>query len=311
MTASAPELTVSGSELAHYGLCIELSEAHIASMKADIAASTVPKKAEVLLILDDTRIETTFDALRSLSAPRGDWSAGIEAAADKFAELMVQYDGAEFDPALIEDEIRALLPTVEGERDALLLAKESVVDALRMAVRQNSHDMLMTGEQIRRCEAALAPEQAGEDANKQSNAAPQDGGTDPLPQVMGRFNDRVWEGAAPSREALADELERQAGDVIGSRYFFYVTRAEFQSIIAALRAPAGVQAWLPIDPSVPAGRYLVCADTDDGPFVCEMECNKKGQWEYQGQFTFQHSFYIKPTDYQPLPPPPSSEGSEK
>lgn len=37
-----------------------------------------------------------------------------------------------------------------------LLQEEALTDALRMAVRQNSHDMLMTGEEIRQCEAALA-----------------------------------------------------------------------------------------------------------------------------------------------------------
>lgn len=32
-------------------------------------------------------------------------------------------------------------------------------EALRLAVRQNSHDMLMTGDEIRLCEAALVNEQ--------------------------------------------------------------------------------------------------------------------------------------------------------
>ena len=36
------------------------------------------------------------------------------------------------------------------ERNAELL------DALRLAVRQNSHDMLMTGEELRQCNAAIA-----------------------------------------------------------------------------------------------------------------------------------------------------------
>ena len=32
---------------------------------------------------------------------------------------------------------------------------EKMEAALRIAVRQNSHDMLMTGDELRRCEAAL------------------------------------------------------------------------------------------------------------------------------------------------------------
>lgn len=40
----------------------------------------------------------------------------------------------------------------------------SVVAALQLAVRQNSHDMLLTGEEIRACEKALAQAQQSEDA---------------------------------------------------------------------------------------------------------------------------------------------------
>jgi hypothetical protein len=31
-----------------------------------------------------------------------------------------------------------------------------LLEALKLAVRQNSHDMLMTGEELRKCEAAIA-----------------------------------------------------------------------------------------------------------------------------------------------------------
>jgi hypothetical protein len=33
---------------------------------------------------------------------------------------------------------------------------QELVEALELAVRQNSHDMMMTGEELRTCEAALA-----------------------------------------------------------------------------------------------------------------------------------------------------------
>ena len=54
----------------------------------------------------------------------------------------------------------------EQERDRLLAACPELLAALRLAVRQNSHDMLMTAEELRQCEAALskaAPK--GEESN--------------------------------------------------------------------------------------------------------------------------------------------------
>lgn len=42
----------------------------------------------------------------------------------------------------------------QAERDALLAA-------LKIAVRQNEHDMLMTGEELRQCRAAIAKAEGG------------------------------------------------------------------------------------------------------------------------------------------------------
>lgn len=39
---------------------------------------------------------------------------------------------------------------------SLIAAAPDLLAALRMAVRQNSHDMLMTGEELRKCGAAIA-----------------------------------------------------------------------------------------------------------------------------------------------------------
>jgi hypothetical protein len=39
---------------------------------------------------------------------------------------------------------------------ALIAAAPELLEALKLAVRQNSHDMLMTGEELRKCEAAIA-----------------------------------------------------------------------------------------------------------------------------------------------------------
>lgn len=47
--------------------------------------------------------------------------------------------------------------TDEAKANARLFAAASaLLAALRIAVRQNSHDMLMTGEELRACEAAIA-----------------------------------------------------------------------------------------------------------------------------------------------------------
>lgn len=43
----------------------------------------------------------------------------------------------------------------EAQRDALL-------EALKLAVRQNEHDMLMTGEELRQCRAAIKAVEEGE-----------------------------------------------------------------------------------------------------------------------------------------------------
>jgi hypothetical protein len=37
----------------------------------------------------------------------------------------------------------------------LIAAAPELLEALKLAVRQNSHDMLMTGEELRKCEAAI------------------------------------------------------------------------------------------------------------------------------------------------------------
>jgi hypothetical protein len=54
---------------------------------------------------------------------------------------------------------RALPNLSEAEYDEIVDATAAVADlikALRIAVLQNSHDMLMTGEELRICESALA-----------------------------------------------------------------------------------------------------------------------------------------------------------
>lgn len=75
----------------------------------------------------------------------------------------------------VEDELRRLSPmeaenaalkaankdcvlhfdTLKADYDKLLAVNKVLVDALHTAIKQNSHDMLMTGEEIRKCESAL------------------------------------------------------------------------------------------------------------------------------------------------------------
>ena len=44
---------------------------------------------------------------------------------------------------------------VGNERHALIERMEKMEAALRIAMRQNSHDMLMTGDELRQCETAM------------------------------------------------------------------------------------------------------------------------------------------------------------
>ena len=44
----------------------------------------------------------------------------------------------------------------------LIAAAPELLEALEIAVRQNSHDMQMTGEELRQCEAAIAKATGGE-----------------------------------------------------------------------------------------------------------------------------------------------------
>jgi hypothetical protein len=56
----------------------------------------------------------------------------------------------------IEDNAKKAVRIADMEAAQSATATPWVVDCLRLAIRQNSHDMLLTGDEIRRCEAALA-----------------------------------------------------------------------------------------------------------------------------------------------------------
>jgi hypothetical protein len=47
-------------------------------------------------------------------------------------------------------------PEAWFDEKVVIAANAELLESLRLAVRQNSHDMLMTGEELRKCEAAIA-----------------------------------------------------------------------------------------------------------------------------------------------------------
>lgn len=56
-----------------------------------------------------------------------------------------------FLPAWLDDE-----PEEARANARLIAAAPELLAALRIAIRQNSHDMVLTGEELRECEAAIA-----------------------------------------------------------------------------------------------------------------------------------------------------------
>lgn len=63
--------------------------------------------------------------------------------------------------------------------------------------------------------------------------------------------------------------------------------------------------WISIGDRLPLpGRYIVCAETDNGLYVCEMELEGKDRWMHEGEATYSHGYWINPTHWMPLPEPP-------
>ena len=68
--------------------------------------------------------------------------------------------------------------------------------------------------------------------------------------------------------------------------------------------------WQPIETAPANGQCLVWCDTDDGGEVMKLCRDKKGNWLYEGEPTYATGFYIEPTHWRELPPPPSSAQRE-
>ena len=70
------------------------------------------------------------------------------------------------------------------------------------------------------------------------------------------------------------------------------------------------EGWQPIETAPANGQCLVWCDTDDGGEVMKLCRDKKGNWLYEGEPTYATGFYIEPTHWRELPPPPSSAQRE-
>jgi hypothetical protein len=88
----------------------------------------------------------------------GPWYVGTEfndQGRHIYAAQKVRHeDGDEWHPliACTDDDERL----VDWQANAVLIAAApDLMEALKLAVRQNSHDMVMTGEELRKCEAAI------------------------------------------------------------------------------------------------------------------------------------------------------------
>lgn len=99
-------------------------------------AGQAPITKEVLTDLIEEHLYGVYHCTRVWSA----WHVGTMSQDD-----FIEARGSELAPDLAD----AILDNLADNTPELLAA-------LRIAVRQNSHDMLMTGEELRQCEAAIA-----------------------------------------------------------------------------------------------------------------------------------------------------------
>ena len=75
---------------------------------------------------------------RLLVRPGETWQDGVEAAADKFRELMQTYDSTEFDSDLVEDELRALSPATPEPSVADKLLRDQYNELIMAVAKKHS-----------------------------------------------------------------------------------------------------------------------------------------------------------------------------
>lgn len=90
-----------------------------------------------------------------LTADAGDWRATHDGLGVSEYRAIVDASGKV--AALVVDHDRENADALDTKSNGLLfVAAPRLLKALRMAVRQNEHDMLMTDEELRACRAAIA-----------------------------------------------------------------------------------------------------------------------------------------------------------
>ena len=80
-----------------------------------------------------------------------------------------------------------------------------------------------------------------------------------------------------------------------------------QAVLAKAQTVPAVSAWEPIDTAPADGNCLVAVETDDGWWVGQLERDSYGNWIHEGEPTYCHGYYFKPTHWMPLPAPPSTQ----
>ena len=84
------------------------------------------------------------------------------------------------------------------------------------------------------------------------------------------------------------------------------TAAQMHDHFAAAKVREAQQ-WQTIDSAPKDGRCLVLVATDDGPCIERLDRDEKGNWLHEGEPTFCHSYYFKPTHWMPLPAAPKEQ----
>jgi len=119
--------------------------------------------------------------------------------------------------------------------------------------------------------------------------APKDGTPLLLRSKKGRIADGAWITATSS---------------CGGWAWAYVN----QEPVEWRHLPVVTAGWQPIESAPKNGQCLLWVDTDEGGEVMKIPRDAQGNWIYEGDPTYCHSFYINPTHWMPLPPAPSTEG---
>ncbi len=73
------------------------------------------------------------------------------------------------------------------------------------------------------------------------------------------------------------------------------------------RDTGGEIEWVSVEERLPdPDLWLVTVDTDSGPMVYVLELNDRGQWIHEGEPTFAHGYYFRPTHWARIPEPAST-----